>query len=100
MTPEQFVAKWSKIQQKETAVSQSHFNDVCCLTGHAPPLEYDPEGHVFSFETQTVKPGGSKGFADVGIFAYYRVVITDKSVALNFNKRIRLPERRRRRRNG
>ena len=30
----------------------------------------------------------------------YRVVITDKSVALNFNKRIRLPERRRRRRSG
>jgi redox-sensitive bicupin YhaK (pirin superfamily) len=30
----------------------------------------------------------------------YRVVITDKGVALNFNKRIRLPERRRRRRSG
>ncbi len=29
MTPQQFVAKWSKIQQKETAVSQSHFNDLC-----------------------------------------------------------------------
>jgi hypothetical protein len=25
MTPQQFVTKWSKIQQKETAVSQSHF---------------------------------------------------------------------------
>jgi len=30
----------------------------------------------------------------------YRVVITDKSVALSFNKRIRLPERHRRRRSG
>ncbi|WP_420643133.1 hypothetical protein [Candidatus Leptofilum sp.] len=27
ITPKQFVAKWSQIQQKETAVSQSHFND-------------------------------------------------------------------------
>ncbi|MCK5920884.1 MAG: hypothetical protein KAG66_08075, partial [Methylococcales bacterium] len=65
LSPAQFVAKWSKIQQKETAVSQSHFNDVCHLIGHLVPLEYDPEGKRFSFETQTVKPDGSKGFADV-----------------------------------
>jgi len=57
MTPEQFVAKWSKIQQKETAVSQSHFKDVCSLVVHLPPLDYDPERKVFSFETQTVKAG-------------------------------------------
>ena len=56
MTPEQFVAKWSKIQQKETAVSQSHFNDICRLAGHAPPLEFDPQGSSFSFETQTARP--------------------------------------------
>ncbi|MCA9948207.1 MAG: class I SAM-dependent DNA methyltransferase, partial [Anaerolineales bacterium] len=58
-------AKWSQIQQKETAVSQSHFNDICRLVGHPTPLEYDPAGKTFSFETQTVKPGGHKGFADV-----------------------------------
>ena len=28
LTPKQFVSKWSAIQQKETAVSQSHFNDI------------------------------------------------------------------------
>ncbi len=65
MTPEQFVAKWSRIQQKETAVAQSHFNDICRLIDHPTPLEYDPDGQTFSFETQTVKPGGQKGFADV-----------------------------------
>jgi type II restriction/modification system DNA methylase subunit YeeA len=65
MTPEQFVAKWSKIQQKERAAAQSHFNDVCALVGHRTPLEYDPTGQNFSFETQTVKPGDKKGFADV-----------------------------------
>jgi hypothetical protein len=37
MTPEQFVAKWSEIQQKKTAVSQSHFNDICRLVGRTPP---------------------------------------------------------------
>ena len=45
MTPKQFVAKWSPIQQKETAVAQSHFNDVCALVGHLPPVEYDPAGN-------------------------------------------------------
>lgn len=65
MTPQEFVAKWSKIQQKETAVSQSHFFDICRLVGHPTPTDYDKTGHTFSFETQTVKPGGHKGFADV-----------------------------------
>ena len=65
MTPQQFVAKWSQIQQKETAVSQTHFNDICQLVGHPTPLEYDPSGERFSFETQTAKPDGAKGFADV-----------------------------------
>jgi SAM-dependent methyltransferase len=68
MTPSQFVAKWSRIQQKETATAQSHFNDVCALVGHQPPLAHDPSGQTFAFETQTIKPGGHKGFADV----YYR----------------------------
>ncbi len=65
MTPTEFVAKWSQIQQKETAVSHSHFFDVCHLVGHKTPLAYDPTGERFSFETTTAKPDGSKGFADV-----------------------------------
>ncbi len=65
MTPQEFVTKWHKIQQKETAVSQSHFNDVCRLVGHPLPVEHDPTGKTFSFETRTVKPDGRKGFADV-----------------------------------
>lgn len=65
LTPQQFVAKWGQIQQKETAVSQSHLNDICALIGHQPPLEYDPSGKTFAFEAHTDKPGGQKGFADV-----------------------------------
>ena len=71
MTPAEFVAKWAKIQQKETAVSQSHFNDVCRLVGHQTPLEYDPDGKLFTFETQAVKPDGSKGFADVAFRGHF-----------------------------
>jgi hypothetical protein len=41
ITPAQFVAKWSQIQQKETAVSHSHFNDICHLVGHQTPLAYE-----------------------------------------------------------
>ncbi|MCP4427592.1 MAG: hypothetical protein GY803_24160 [Chloroflexi bacterium] len=52
-------------QMKETAVSQSHFNDICQLIRHKPPIEHDPGGKDFSFETQAVKPDGGKGFADV-----------------------------------
>lgn len=65
MTPQQFVEKWSRIQQNERAIAQTHFNDICRLIGHPTPLEYDPSGRTFSFETGTIKPDGRKGFADV-----------------------------------
>lgn len=68
LTPDQFVAKWQGIEQKETAVYQTHFNDICALVGHDDPITSDPSGDFFSFETSTTKPDGRKGRADV----YYR----------------------------
>jgi hypothetical protein len=69
MKPAEFVAKWSRIQQKETAVYASHFDDVCRLVGHETPAEYaariDPQGEQFSFQATTVKADGRKGYADV-----------------------------------
>ncbi|HMT21203.1 MAG TPA: class I SAM-dependent DNA methyltransferase, partial [Promineifilum sp.] len=65
MKPVEFVAKWAKIQQKETAVYVSHFEDLCRLVGHATPIDFDPGGERFSFQTTTTKAGGQKGFADV-----------------------------------
>jgi hypothetical protein len=65
LSPTEFVAKWSRIQQKERATAQTHFNDVCRLVGHPTPLEFDPDGRDFSFEIQTDKPDGEKGYADV-----------------------------------
>jgi hypothetical protein len=57
--------KWANIRPRETAASQSHFNDICRLIDHPTPVEYDPSGKNYYFETQTVKPSGTKGFADV-----------------------------------
>ena len=65
LTPKEFVAKWGQVQLKETAASQSHFNDICALIGHKPPVEYDPKGETFTFEAHTDKADGQKGFADV-----------------------------------
>ena len=61
MTPQDFVAKWSQIRLKETAASQSHFNDVCRLVGHPTPTELDPRGDFFTFEASTEKTGGQRG---------------------------------------
>jgi hypothetical protein len=64
MTPAHFVNKWSKIQLKERTTAQSHFNDICSLVGHKPPLEADPKGEFFTFEADTDKPSGEHGWAD------------------------------------
>ena len=65
MTPQQFVKRWDKIQLKETAAAQSHFNTVCDLVGHLQPTEADPKGEFFTFEASTDKTTGGRGRADV-----------------------------------
>jgi hypothetical protein len=69
MSPAEFVSKWARLQQKESALYASHFEDLCRLVGHPTPSEYgarhDPTGEVFSFQTSTVKTDGQKGFADI-----------------------------------
>ena len=64
LTAAQFVKKWSKIQLKERTTAQSHFNDICALVGHKTPLEADPKGEFFTFEADTEKPEGERGWAD------------------------------------
>jgi len=64
ISPQQFVKKWSQIQLKERTIAQTHFNDVCALIGHKTPLEIDPTGEFFTFEAQTDKVGGKRGWAD------------------------------------
>lgn len=65
MNPGEFIQKWSRIQIKETAASQSHFNDVCTLVDHPTPTQADPAGQYFTFEAATAKASGQKGRADV-----------------------------------
>lgn len=65
MNPTQFVEKWEKIELKERASAQSHFEDVCRLIGHPLPAEKDPYGVEFTYEYSVEKSGGGKGFADV-----------------------------------
>ncbi len=71
-TPEQFVAKWSKVELSERAASQEHFLDLCRLLGQPTPAEADPTGENYCFEkaVQVVAAAsrGSKGdggFVDV-----------------------------------
>lgn len=65
MNPNQFVDKWEKVELKERASAQSHFEDVCRLVGHPLPAERDPRGVEFTYEYGVEKSGGGKGFADV-----------------------------------
>ena len=72
MTPESFVAKWSKSELKERSACQEHFLDLCHLVGHPTPAEADPTGESFCFERFAEKADGSDGYADVwkkGFFA-------------------------------
>ena len=66
MTPEQFVEKWSAIDQSETAVSKAHFADLCGLLGQPTPPEADPAGESYAYEKHVLPLAaasrGSKGF--------------------------------------
>ena len=46
MTPDEFIAKWSASELKESQASQSHFNDLCRMLDEPAPTEADPTGEV------------------------------------------------------
>ncbi len=87
MTPAEFKKKWAKVNAKESAAYQSHFDDLCRMLGVPPPLEADPKGEFFCFQRRVVKDAeffptsgsgeeaepSERGFADVwkrGAFAW------------------------------
>ena len=37
MTPDEFIAKWSESELKESQASQSHFNDLCRMLDEPTP---------------------------------------------------------------
>ncbi len=62
MTPQQFVEKWSRVDQPERALSQEHFLDLCRLLGQPTPTEHDATGAEYAFEKGVlVTDGASKG---------------------------------------
>ena len=65
MTPDEFIAKWSASELKESQAAQSHFNDLCRMLGEPTPIEADPTGESYCFERGAQKDTGGDGWADV-----------------------------------
>ena len=65
MTPDEFIAKWSTSELRESQASQSHFNDLCRMLGEPTPIEADPTGDSYCFERGARKDSGEGGWADV-----------------------------------
>ena len=65
MTPDEFIAKWSASELKESQASQSHFNDLCRMLDEPTPIEADPTGESYCFERGAQKDSGGDGWADV-----------------------------------
>ena len=65
MTPDEFIAKWSASELKESQASQSHFNDLCRMLDEPTPIEADPTGESYCFERGARKDSGGDGWADV-----------------------------------
>lgn len=71
MLPHEFVAKWSKVNLKESAAAQEHFIDLCRLLDHPTRAEADADGSSFTFEKGAKKNAGGDGFADVWKRGYF-----------------------------
>ena len=65
MTPEVFIAKWTKSTTKERAAAQEHFIDLCKVLDEKTPNEADPTGEWYAFEKGVEKTGAGRGWADV-----------------------------------
>ncbi len=72
LSPQQFVAKWSRVELPERAASQEHFIDLCRMLGQPTPAEHDATGAEYTFEKGVTVTGsasrgsrGDAGFADV-----------------------------------
>ena len=65
MTPSEFINKWQKSSLKESAASQSHFNDLCDLLNVEKPTDADAIGDSYCFEKGATKSTNGNGYADV-----------------------------------
>jgi hypothetical protein len=65
MTPQEFIAKWKRVNLSERSAAQQHFIDLCELLAQPKPAAADPDGAWYTFERGVTKTGGGKGWADV-----------------------------------
>lgn len=65
MTPQEFIAKWQRINLSERSACQQHFLDLCELLGAPKPAAEDPDGTFYTFERGVTKSDGGQGWADV-----------------------------------
>jgi hypothetical protein len=65
MRPQEFLAKWRKVDLTERSAAHQHFFDLCELVGHRKPADVDPTGESFTVERGATKLGGGDGWADV-----------------------------------
>ena len=73
MTPQQFIAKWRRSREQESAGAQVWFLDLCRVVEHGTPGELDPRQEWFTFERSVRQVSGRPGRADVykrGYFAW------------------------------
>ena len=65
ITPQEFIAKWKRVNLSERSAAQQHFIDLCELLAQTKPAAADPDGAWYTFERGVTKTGGGKGWADV-----------------------------------
>jgi len=71
MTPQQFIAKWQRVNLTERSACQQHFLDLCELLEQKKPAEADPDGDWYTFERGAQKTGGGDGWADVWMRGHF-----------------------------
>ena len=65
MDASEFVAKWRGSAGRERAGAQSHFIDLCSLVGVDEPNKGDPTQTWYTFEKDTKRSSGPRGWVDV-----------------------------------
>ncbi|HUY90253.1 MAG TPA: DNA methyltransferase [Pirellulales bacterium] len=71
MTPQEFIAKWQRVNLTERSACQQHFLDLCDLLVQPKPAAADPEGAWYTFERGVSKTGGGQGWADVWMRGHF-----------------------------
>ena len=73
MDVQRFVQRWRASTLGELQGYQSHFEDLCALTGHPAPVEADPRGRRFVYQKGVIQVSGRQGWADVWYEGHFAI---------------------------